>query len=118
MRIVADQIGAPTWSQLIAEATALALRGDPASGLYHMSCAGRTSWHGFAQAILGAQNWQGRLLAISTAEYPTPARRPANSLLDNGKLARELSLALPDWRLALKLCLDDDAAQLGPGLNL
>ena len=107
LSIVADQIGAPTWSRMIAGATALAVRGDPPDGLYHLSSAGATSWHGFALAILDAHGWGGRLNAIPTRDYPTPATRPANSLLDNGKLAKELGLALPDWRAALALCLAD-----------
>jgi dTDP-4-dehydrorhamnose reductase len=111
LSIVDDQIGAPTWSRMIAEATALALRGDPRndqhSGLYHMSSAGQTSWHGFARAILDAQGWSGRLKPIPTRDYPLPAQRPANSTLNNDKLAATLGLALPDWRDALGLCLAD-----------
>ncbi|OIQ94714.1 dTDP-4-dehydrorhamnose reductase [mine drainage metagenome] len=107
LRIVADQTGAPTWSRMIAEATALALRGDPPSGLYHMTSAGATSWHGFAQAILDAQGWRCKLVPIATHDYPLPATRPANSRLDNGKLAADFDLALPDWRHALGLCLAD-----------
>ncbi len=107
LRIVADQIGAPTWSRMIAEASALALRGDPPSGLYHMTSAGATSWHGFAQAILDAQGWRGKLVPIATRDYPLPATRPANSRLDNGKLAADFDLTLPDWRHALGLCLAD-----------
>ena len=107
LSIVADQIGAPTWSRMIAEASALALRGDPPTGLYHMTSAGAASWHGFAQAILDAQGWNGKLIPIATRDYPTPASRPANSRLDNGKLAADFGLALPDWRHALELCLAD-----------
>jgi dTDP-4-dehydrorhamnose reductase len=120
LAVVADQFGAPTWSRSIAEATAqmLALWLSPGataddrkrlSGIYHMSCAGRTSWHGFAGAIL--ENMQGRgektakLKAISTAEYPTPAHRPANSVLSNEKLQRSFGISLPAWDQALALCL-------------
>lgn len=109
LQVVDDQIGAPTWSRLIAEATALALRGEAPDGIYHMSCAGRTSWHRFAAAILAAQDWRGRLLPIPSRDYPLPARRPANSRLDNHKLHRLLHLALPDWQTALALCLADEA---------
>jgi dTDP-4-dehydrorhamnose reductase len=118
LKIVADQIGAPTWSRLIAEATALALaqilspargadRPEP-WGTYHLSNAGETSWHGFAAAIAELSDLETRpmLTPIPSSEYPTPARRPANSRLDNGKLARVFGLRLPDWRQALKLCLD------------
>lgn len=113
LSIVADQIGAPTWSRMIAEATALALRGDPRndqhSGLYHMTSAGQTSWHGFARAILDAQGWSGLLTPIPARDYPLPAQRPANSTLCNDKMAADLGLALPDWREALDLCLNDVA---------
>ena len=107
LSIVADQIGAPTWSRMIAEASALALRGDPPTGLYHMTSAGAASWHGFARAILDAQDWRGKLVPIKTRDYPTPASRPANSRLDNGKLAADFGLVLPEWRDALELCLAD-----------
>jgi len=109
LKVVVDQIGAPTWSRWIAEATALALRAEAPDGVYHLSCAGSTSWHGFAAAILAAQGWRGHLLPIPSRDYPLPARRPANSRLDNHKLHRMLRLALPDWETALALCLADEA---------
>lgn len=120
LAVVADQFGAPTWARSIAEATAqaLALWLSPGatpedrqrlSGIYHMSCGGRVSWHGFAEAIL--QDMQNRgekspaLKAISTAEYPTPAQRPANSVLSNEKLQQTFGVRMPDWQHALSLCL-------------
>jgi len=111
LRIVADQFGAPTWSRLIAEATALALaRQRPPEGLYHLANGGHTSWHGFAQAILAlSKNLRTRepgLTAIPTREYPLPAPRPHNSRLTCYRLAQEASIQLPDWRDALGLCLD------------
>ena len=111
LKVVADQIGAPTWSRMIAEASALALRGEAPAGVYHLTCGGSTSWHGFAAAILAAQGWNGRLLPIPASEYPLPAKRPANSRLDGGKLARLLALTMPDWAQTLALCLADDAGQ-------
>lgn len=116
LNIVADQIGAPTWSRLIAEATAqiLAQCLSPARGAdrpepwgtYHLTCAGETSWYGFAAAIAELGGHATRLKPIPTADYPTPARRPANSRLDNGRLARVFGLRLPHWREALELCLE------------
>lgn len=120
LSVVSDQFGAPTWARSIAEATAqmLALWLAPGatdadrrslSGIYHLTCGGRTSWHGFAEAIL--QNMQARgektarLKAISTSEYPTPAQRPANSVLSNEKLQRSFCIRMPDWEEALALCL-------------
>lgn len=118
LKIVDDQIGAPTWCRHLAEATAqiLAQVGSPARGadkpepwgVYHMTNGGETSWHGFAAAIqaLDAPEKPARLVAIPSSEYPTPARRPLNSRLDNAKLERVFGLRLPDWRDALRLCLD------------
>ncbi|MEW5769033.1 MAG: dTDP-4-dehydrorhamnose reductase [Pseudomonadota bacterium] len=118
LKIVDDQIGAPTWCRGLADATAqvLAQVASPARGadkpepwgVYHMSNGGETSWHGFAQAILDLEGMETppRLLPIPSSDYPTPARRPLNSRLDNGKLARVFGVRLPEWRDALKLCLD------------
>lgn len=119
LAVVNDQFGAPTWSRLIAEATALTIarwldRPDrnATSGIYHLSCGGRTSWHGFAAAILaelaGMETNPARLTAIPTSGYPTPAARPANSQLDCGKLAATFGVRLPDWESALALCLERD----------
>lgn len=117
LKVVDDQIGAPTWSRLIAEATAqiLAQCLSPARGAdrpepwgtYHLTCSGATSWYGFASAIAEFEGCATPIIPIPSADYPTPARRPANSRLDNGKLARVFGLKLPDWRDALKLCLDE-----------
>lgn len=118
LKIVADQIGAPTWCRGLAEATAqvLAQVGSPARGadkpepwgVYHMTNGGETSWHGFAQAILelDAAETPARLLPIPSGDYPTPARRPLNSRLDNDRLARVFGIRLPHWRDALGLCMN------------
>ncbi len=126
LKIVDDQIGAPTWCRMIAEASAQILAQafapmtpDPlpiaeVSGLYHLTCAGQTSWYGFAQAILarpqpavsGPQAIP-ELLPIPTSEYPLPAKRPANSVLSNAKLRQTFGLALPEWDKALALCLGE-----------
>lgn len=121
LRIVADQFGAPTWCRMLAEATAalVARSSGPraafslaeVSGVYHMTNAGRTSWHGFTQAIvdqarlrpaLAAALKVQRVLPIGTADYPLPAPRPGNSLLDNSKLRDVLGLQLPDWQHSLE----------------
>lgn len=119
LSVVADQYGAPTWARSIADATAqmLAIWLSPGatredhvrlSGVYHLTCGGRTSWHGFAQEILQNMQAQGEkvpeLKAITTAEYPTPAKRPANSVLSNEKLQQTFGIHMPDWRQALALC--------------
>jgi dTDP-4-dehydrorhamnose reductase len=118
LKIVADQIGAPTWCRDLAEATAQVLSqiGSPMLGadkaepwgVYHMTNAGETSWHGFAQAIqaLDSLDPAARLVPIPSSEYPTPAQRPLNSRLDNDKLEATFGLRLQDWRAALALCVD------------
>jgi len=102
LRVVDDQRGAPTSAVAIAEATVQALaKPDAAPGVYHMSAAGETTWHGFAAAILEASGLRTRLSAIRSEEYVTAARRPRNSLLDNAKLRATFGVALPDWRESL-----------------
>jgi dTDP-4-dehydrorhamnose reductase len=108
LRVVGDQIGCPTWSRMIAEITALALHRGAVkgnwhefSGTYHLASSGTTSWQGFAQAIVDLMPTEGKkcgtVEAISTAEYPTPARRPAYSALACDKLERVFGLRLPHW---------------------
>ena len=117
VRVVADQHGCPTWSRMIAEATAHALRclhtredSRAVSGTYHLCASGQTSWHEFARAIIDAVPAERRrcreVRAITTAEYPTPARRPAYSVLDTTKLERVFGLRLPDWRVSLGQVLE------------
>lgn len=114
LSIVDDQIGAPTWSRMIAETTAciasrLPYLGDAAQGIYHLTAAGKTSWRRFAEAIFEAAKLarRPRVQPITTAAYPTPARRPLNSMLDNSKLQKTFGLAQPDWHQCLRLCLQD-----------
>lgn len=114
LRIVADQAGAPTSSFSIAHAVlqVLARWDGERAGVYHLVNAGHTTWHGFASAIVEAyaqlqpvRHWQplkvNNIEAITTADYPTPAARPANSCLDCTKLSTDFSVQLPDWRDAL-----------------
>ncbi|MBM3776039.1 MAG: dTDP-4-dehydrorhamnose reductase [Acidobacteria bacterium] len=102
LRVVDDQRGAPTSAVAIAEATVRALaRPEAAPGIYHLSAAGETTWHGFAAAILEAAGLRAQLHAIRSEEYITAARRPRNSLLDNAKLRATFGVALPDWRAGL-----------------
>lgn len=108
LRVVADQRGSPTPTWLLAEATARVLeRGIVASGVRHLAAAGETSWHGFAEAIFAEALARGllarapRVTAIAAADYPTPAQRPAYSVLDTQALRGEYALALPAWRDAL-----------------
>jgi len=139
LRIVRDQFGAPTWSGQVASSTARILRqitqqGSISStlsqtgGIYHMTAAGQTTWFEFAKAILEAAAQVPRetpwfsaatsgkpivtrhVVPISTSEYPTPASRPAYSVLSNARLAGRFGFALPDWRAQLNQCLGLAAA--------
>ena len=109
LRIVDDQVGVPNWSRALASATSRVLRLGrdalaPRAGLYHLSCAGETTWFRFAQAFLHDMP-RVRVIPITTAEYPTPARRPAYGVLDTTRFVRTFGFALPDWREALDACL-------------
>ena len=108
LSVIADQIGAPTGADLIADVTALAIQqvlGRPElAGLYHLAAAGEVSWHGYASHVIDLAKAQGEELAVTTVSpiettaYPTPARRPLNSRLDTQKLRDNFSLHLPDWQ--------------------
>jgi dTDP-4-dehydrorhamnose reductase len=127
LRIVDDQWGAPTWARSIAEAIAviaaragtdrhsIAAAFSARGGIYHMTAAGSTNWHQFATALLERIADPGRRLSrivpIPTRDYPTPARRPVNSRLDCGRLARDWGVALPRWDLALDLAAAEGLAQ-------
>lgn len=109
LRVVADQIGTPTPAALIADVTAQALQ-HPGhlSGTWHLTASGQTSWHGFAEAIFAEALANGVLAkvpaveAIPSSEYPTPAKRPAWSVLDNRKLQQDFGIVLPAWQDGLK----------------
>ncbi|QNN46119.1 dTDP-4-dehydrorhamnose reductase [Thermomonas brevis] len=120
LRVVADQVGAPTPAAWIADATArIIAHGVPASGTWHLVAAGETSWHGFADAIMdealaaGLLKRRPRVLPIATADYPTPARRPAYSVLDTAKLSADFGIVPPDWRDGLRAVLAACAAEKG-----
>lgn len=119
LRIVDDQVGAPTWSRDIAIATATIAQhwqkggfGSARAGVYHMAATGRTSWYGFAaeairlRSLSSSREKFARLVPIASAEYPTPAERPQNSQLNTGKLAHTFDCKLPDWKASLASCID------------
>jgi dTDP-4-dehydrorhamnose reductase len=124
LKVVDDQVGAPTWARLLAEVTSqiVAQHASPlcrqaipisdVSGIYHAVPAGSTSWHGFAAEIM--KNVSGhagqtppKLVPIPTSDYPLPAVRPRNSCLSNEKLARTFGLATPSWEDSLTMCLQE-----------
>ena len=109
LQVVADQFGAPTGADLLAYATALALHRldrDALSGTYHVAAGGRTSWHAYARHVVEQALAQGAplratpetILPTASADWPTPAARPANGTLDSSKFRAAFGLALPDWR--------------------
>jgi dTDP-4-dehydrorhamnose reductase len=120
LRIVDDQVGAPTSSELIAQATANILSQvliptgcgvDGRSGVYNLTCSGKTSWFGFAQALLTQSSGISgialpTLIPIKTSEYPRPARRPANSSLSCQRLEKTFGINMPHWEGALDLVLE------------
>jgi dTDP-4-dehydrorhamnose reductase len=108
LRVVNDQIGAPTWSRDIATATAQLTKEAEAGktgGLFHLTAGGATSWYGFAGEILRARGIDTPLRPISSAEYPTPAKRPTNSLLSCAAILERWKLELPEWQQSLARCL-------------
>jgi dTDP-4-dehydrorhamnose reductase len=128
LRVVNDQWGAPTSVQVVAGAAATILsraKGDPVAylgaedGLCHLACAGQTTWHGFALAIFEEGRRRGMSFAVKTVQpipasgYPTPARRPANSRLDLGRLKQRFGIVTPDWRAALGVAMDAVTARDG-----
>jgi dTDP-4-dehydrorhamnose reductase len=116
LRVVMDQVGCPTWSRMIAEAATHAVRqsttsrdGADLSGVYHLAATGEASWHDFAEAIVSHMPAAGKkcttVEAITTAEYPTPARRPAYSVLNCDKLDSTFGLRLPHWQNGLDMAI-------------
>jgi len=118
LRVVADQVGTPTSAEWIADATAELIRhGVTDAGTWHLVASGETSWHGFASAIVEDAHAQGLLARmptvapITTDEFPTPAKRPANSVLDNTRLRSDFGIVPPDWRDGLRATLRDIASR-------
>lgn len=127
LRVVDDQHGVPTSARLIAAVTTellgrLARGGPPPLGIYHLAPHGETTWCRFARMILTAARDRGvavrcppeRVAAITTADYPLPARRPANSLLDTGKLEAALNMRLPEWQDDIAEVVAAVAAEASP----
>jgi dTDP-4-dehydrorhamnose reductase len=122
LNVVADQYGAPVWSRMLAELTSQVLAqsfsdGDADSddwwrtntGIYHLTSAGKTSWHGFAESIfeLSGQEHRPVVNPIAAASYGAPAIRPANSILANDKFIGAFHLRAPNWRESLELCMQE-----------
>lgn len=125
VRVVADQVGAPTYAPHLARATIEVLqRAQFTTGIYHLCNGGAASWAGFADAILALASAHEsgikchKIQPIATSEYPTPARRPANSRLDCSKAQEVLGVQLPHWEEGLKECYAGDGLRhCGPKNN-
>ena len=115
LRVVADQIGSPTWVKTLSEFTRAAVDGKGqlaiANGIYHVSANGRTSWHAFAEAIFASipdpLRIAKRVAPISTTDFPTAARRPPFSVLSNEKIESATTMRVPDWQDQLEGCAAD-----------
>ena len=117
LRVIADQIGAPTGAELIADVTAHALRAlaqrPELAGLYHLAADGQTSWHGYAEHVIAWARRHGQDLKVQTVEaiptsaYPTPAQRPLNSRLDTTRLREAFGLQLPPWQSGVERMLTE-----------
>ncbi len=120
LNIVADQIGAPTWARVIAQTSAHIIKQVQqeraarkfVSGVFHLTSAGDTSWHGFAQKIVefASPHCQFKthvISAIPTSQYLTPAKRPLNSRLCTDKLTQRFGIVMPTWEVSLKLCMEE-----------
>jgi len=116
LNVVDDQIGAPTYAGSIARATKELLDiiisqdglNKEQQGVFHFSCQGQTSWCGFAKALFAANSIDHMdVQGISTEQYPTPAQRPAYSVLSGHKLQTTFGIALPDWQDALRDCVGE-----------
>ena len=121
LNIVNDQLGSPTWSRMVAEATAqIIAKGisgqgferawfEQQSGLYHMSATGSATWYAFAKAIFEQLGLPVTVSPIASSAYPVAAQRPPNSCLDNSKLGTTFGIQLPDWRTGLVLSVGDES---------
>lgn len=119
LKVIADQIGAPTGADLLADLSVHMLRAarvNPAlSGTYHAVAGGETSWHAYARFVVGHARARGvdikvaadQILAIPTSDYPTPAARPLNSRLDTRKLQQRFGLTLPPWQRGVERMLEE-----------
>jgi dTDP-4-dehydrorhamnose reductase len=114
LRVVADQHGTPNWAGTLADAIVHTLAFSMSDlrqkcGIYHLTSRGATTWHGFASAIVASGGRKLPVRPITTAEFPTPAKRPAYSVLNGEKFERAFSYAMPTWESGLMACLRADA---------
>ena len=124
LRVVSDQHGSPTAAADIADTLARlahrAAAGDAAWGTYHYAGAGFTTWYGLAEHVFQARQRitgrRPRLIPIATSDYPTPARRPANSRLDCSRIIRTFGIACRPWRESVDRVLAELSASRFPGL--
>ena len=113
LNVVDDQFGSPTYAAAIAQATTdivqkLLTNKRFATGVYHMTCEGQTNWAEFAKEIFKLNEKSVAVQGIPSSDYPTPAKRPSFSVLDNQQLKGVFGISLPDWREALEACVQED----------
>jgi dTDP-4-dehydrorhamnose reductase len=126
LKVIDDQIGAPTGAELLADVTAHALRSvrcaPQLAGTYHLAAAGETSWFEYARFVIDYARRAGRpirvalqaITPIPSSEYPVPARRPLNSRLDTSKLQTAFDLCLPPWQSGVERMLAEELG--GPAI--
>ncbi len=108
IQVVNDQVGSPTYAADIAEAIMKIISGGKfIPGIYHYSNEGETSWYGFAEEIKKITGSSCTVLPVASSGYPTAARRPAYSLLDNSKIKKYYKLTIPGWRTSLAICINE-----------
>lgn len=123
LKVVADQFGAPTSAELIADVTALVIQQlavnpkliEEKSGIYNLAASGRTNWYGYAQLVLKIASGlkcvlkvsSEQIVPIETTDYSVPAKRPMNSCIDTGKLQAAFGVTLPDWSYYVERTLNE-----------
>ena len=119
LKVINDQVGAPTGADLLADVTAHAIRAamlnSHLSGLYHLAAAGETTWHAYATYVIEQAKLAGvairvaqsAIQAVPSSAFPTPAQRPLNSRLNTSKLQHAFGLSLPHWQIGVKRMLTE-----------
>jgi len=109
LSVIFDQVGTPTWAGDLAQTILIILKqldeGNSKKGIYHFSNEGVASWYDFAVEIIGLSKIECRVLPIETKEYPTPAPRPAYSVLNKSKIKSDFGISIPHWKESLKNCI-------------
>lgn len=119
VKVIADQVGSPSWAADLAEAI-LCIVADPQAcssqkGVFHYSNEGVASWYDFAYEIMAMSNLDCAVAPITTMEYPTPARRPHYSVMDKSKIKQAFNITIPHWKESLRKCIAE--LEQSPGIE-